>query len=166
MWNECNCMVVWAFFGFAFFGGIGIKTDLVQPGGSQLNPSSTSPNCVTWVSHCLNLLLLVCKTSSIILRRVLCVWGSIELSLAASTSGYKTGRSFEEPPLSCFTSTVNSGVYTWLCLHALLRQNIRCSQSTNAGHVSAHWQPAVAWDTLSCFCLRKHGLNKQLAHPA
>ena len=28
MWNECNCVVVWTFFGIAF--GIGIKTDLFQ----------------------------------------------------------------------------------------------------------------------------------------
>ena len=29
MWNECNCAVVWAFFGIAFFG-IGTKTDCFQ----------------------------------------------------------------------------------------------------------------------------------------
>ena len=28
MWDECNCEVVWAFFGIAF--GIGMKTDLFQ----------------------------------------------------------------------------------------------------------------------------------------
>ena len=27
MWDECNCAVVWAFFGIAFLG-IGMKTDL------------------------------------------------------------------------------------------------------------------------------------------
>ena len=26
MWNECNCVIVWTFFGIAFFG-IGMKTD-------------------------------------------------------------------------------------------------------------------------------------------
>ena len=29
MWDECNCAVVWAFFGIAFFG-IGMKTDIFQ----------------------------------------------------------------------------------------------------------------------------------------
>ena len=29
MWDECNCAVVWTFFGIAFFG-IGMKTDLFQ----------------------------------------------------------------------------------------------------------------------------------------
>ena len=29
VWNECNCVVVWTFFGIAFFG-IGTKTDLFQ----------------------------------------------------------------------------------------------------------------------------------------
>ena len=29
MWDECNCVVVWAFFGIAFFG-IGMKIDLFQ----------------------------------------------------------------------------------------------------------------------------------------
>ena len=32
MWDECNCVVVWAFFGIAFFG-IGMKTDLFQSCG-------------------------------------------------------------------------------------------------------------------------------------
>ena len=32
MWNECNCTVVWAFFGIAFFG-TGIKTNLFQSRG-------------------------------------------------------------------------------------------------------------------------------------
>ena len=32
MWNECNCAVVWTFFGFALFG-IRIKTDLSQSCG-------------------------------------------------------------------------------------------------------------------------------------
>ena len=32
MWDECNCAVVWAFFGIAFFG-IGMKTDLFQSCG-------------------------------------------------------------------------------------------------------------------------------------
>ena len=32
MWEECNCVVVWAFFGIAFFG-IGMKTDLFQSCG-------------------------------------------------------------------------------------------------------------------------------------
>ena len=32
MWDECNCEVVWAFFGIAFFG-IQIKTDLFQSCG-------------------------------------------------------------------------------------------------------------------------------------
>ena len=31
MWDECNCVVVWAFFGIAF--GIGMKTDLFQSCG-------------------------------------------------------------------------------------------------------------------------------------
>ena len=31
MWNECNCVVVWTFFGNAF--GIGMKTDLFQSCG-------------------------------------------------------------------------------------------------------------------------------------
>ena len=31
MWNECNCAVVWTFFGIAF--GIGVKTDLFQSCG-------------------------------------------------------------------------------------------------------------------------------------
>ena len=31
-WDECNCAVVWAFFGIAFFG-IGMKTDLFQSCG-------------------------------------------------------------------------------------------------------------------------------------
>ena len=29
MWDECNCVVVWTFFGMPFFG-IGMKTDLFQ----------------------------------------------------------------------------------------------------------------------------------------
>ena len=29
VWDECNCVVVWTFFGIAFFG-IGTKTDLFQ----------------------------------------------------------------------------------------------------------------------------------------
>ena len=29
MWNECNCAVIWKFFGIAFFG-IGMETDLFQ----------------------------------------------------------------------------------------------------------------------------------------
>ena len=36
MWDECNCAVVWTFFGVAFFwggGGIGMKTDLFQSCG-------------------------------------------------------------------------------------------------------------------------------------
>ena len=41
MWDECNCVVVWAFFGIAFlwnwralpFFGIGMKTDLFQSCG-------------------------------------------------------------------------------------------------------------------------------------
>ena len=32
MWDECNCVVLWAFFGIAFFG-IGTKTDLFQSCG-------------------------------------------------------------------------------------------------------------------------------------
>ena len=32
IWNECNCAVVWAFFGIAFFG-IGMKNDLFQSCG-------------------------------------------------------------------------------------------------------------------------------------
>ena len=32
MWDECNCVVVWAFFGIAFFG-TGMKTDLFQSCG-------------------------------------------------------------------------------------------------------------------------------------
>jgi len=32
MWDECNCVVVWAFFGIALFG-IGMKTDLFQSCG-------------------------------------------------------------------------------------------------------------------------------------
>ena len=32
VWDECNCEVVWAFFGIAFFG-IGMKTDLFQSWG-------------------------------------------------------------------------------------------------------------------------------------
>ena len=32
VWDECNCVVVWAFFGIAFFG-IEIKTDLFQSCG-------------------------------------------------------------------------------------------------------------------------------------
>ena len=32
VWDECNCEVVWAFFGIAFFG-IGMKTDLFQSCG-------------------------------------------------------------------------------------------------------------------------------------
>ena len=32
MWNECNCAVVWTFFGIAFFG-IGVNTDLFQSCG-------------------------------------------------------------------------------------------------------------------------------------
>ena len=32
MWDECNCVVVWEFFGIAFFG-IGMKTDLFQSCG-------------------------------------------------------------------------------------------------------------------------------------
>ena len=32
MWNGCNCVVVWTFFGIAFFG-IGMKTDLFQSCG-------------------------------------------------------------------------------------------------------------------------------------
>ena len=32
MWDECNCMVVWTFFGIAFFD-IGMKTDLFQSCG-------------------------------------------------------------------------------------------------------------------------------------
>ena len=32
MWNECNCVVVWAFLALPFFG-IGIKTDLFQSRG-------------------------------------------------------------------------------------------------------------------------------------
>ena len=32
MWDECNCVVVWVFFGIAFFG-IGMKTDLLQSCG-------------------------------------------------------------------------------------------------------------------------------------
>ena len=31
VWDECNCVVVWAFFGIPF--GIGMKTDLFQPCG-------------------------------------------------------------------------------------------------------------------------------------
>ena len=33
MRNECNCVVVWTFFGIAFFLGIGMKTDLFQSCG-------------------------------------------------------------------------------------------------------------------------------------
>ena len=32
VWDECNCVVVWAFFGIAF-SGIGMKTDLFQSCG-------------------------------------------------------------------------------------------------------------------------------------
>ena len=32
MWNECNCAVVWTFFGIGFCG-IGMKTDLLQSCG-------------------------------------------------------------------------------------------------------------------------------------
>ena len=32
MWDECNCVVVWAFFGIAFLG-IGMKTDIFQSCG-------------------------------------------------------------------------------------------------------------------------------------
>ena len=32
MWNECNCMVVWTFFGTLFFG-IGMKTALLPSSG-------------------------------------------------------------------------------------------------------------------------------------
>ena len=32
MWDECNCAIVWAFFGISFFG-IGMKTDLFQSCG-------------------------------------------------------------------------------------------------------------------------------------
>ena len=32
VWNECNCVVVWTFFGIAFLG-IGMKTDLCQSCG-------------------------------------------------------------------------------------------------------------------------------------
>ena len=32
MWNECNCMVVWPFFGIALFG-TGMKTELFQSCG-------------------------------------------------------------------------------------------------------------------------------------
>ena len=32
MWDECNCAVIWAFFGIAFFG-TGMKTDLFQSCG-------------------------------------------------------------------------------------------------------------------------------------
>ena len=32
MWDECNCAVIWAFFGMPFFG-IGMKTDLFQSCG-------------------------------------------------------------------------------------------------------------------------------------
>ena len=34
MWDECNCMVVWAFFGIAFLG-IGMETDLFQLCGTS-----------------------------------------------------------------------------------------------------------------------------------
>ena len=33
MWDECNCAVVWTFFGIAFLWGIGMKTDLFQSCG-------------------------------------------------------------------------------------------------------------------------------------
>ena len=36
MWNELNCVVIWTFFGIAFFG-IGIKTDLFQICGYVLH---------------------------------------------------------------------------------------------------------------------------------
>ena len=32
MWDKCNCAVIWAFFGIAFFG-IGMKTDIFQSCG-------------------------------------------------------------------------------------------------------------------------------------
>ena len=32
VWDECNCVVAWAFFGIAFLG-IGMKTDISQTGG-------------------------------------------------------------------------------------------------------------------------------------
>ena len=47
MWDECNCAVVWAFFGIALFG-IGIKTDLFQScGHCQSFPSLLA----YWVQH-------------------------------------------------------------------------------------------------------------------
>ena len=45
MWDECNCVVVWAFFGIAFFG-IGMKTDffpVLWPLLSVPNFTSTPP---------------------------------------------------------------------------------------------------------------------------
>ena len=33
VWDEYNCVVVWAFFGIAFLWGIGMKTDLFQSRG-------------------------------------------------------------------------------------------------------------------------------------
>ena len=33
VWDECNCVVVWAFFGIAFLWDIGMKTDLFQSSG-------------------------------------------------------------------------------------------------------------------------------------
>lgn len=130
--------------------------------GPWLNPSSAFPNCVTWASCLLNLLLLVCKTRSIILRKV-CVQGSNELSLAASTPGYKTGESFAEPLIS--RSAVSAGVcarpgsaHSGQREHSLLpRAQCRACASSLA---------AWGWDTLSYFCLRRRGLSKQLAHLA
>ena len=33
MWDECNCVIVWTFFGIAFLFGIGMKTDLFRSCG-------------------------------------------------------------------------------------------------------------------------------------
>ena len=41
VWDECNCAVVWAFFGITFFG-VGMKTDLFQSCGRWHIECSTS----------------------------------------------------------------------------------------------------------------------------
>ena len=49
MWNECNCVVVWTFFGIVFFGGTEMKTDLPFP---VLWPLLSFPDLLAyWVQH-------------------------------------------------------------------------------------------------------------------
>lgn len=93
--------------------------------------------------------------------------GQLELSLAASTPGYKTGRSFEELPaqLLCIGRQLRCVRMAWSLPRSAQTEHSLLPRAQKQGICQSHCQPAVAQNTLSCFCLGRHGSQQAVSPP-